>query len=133
MGMAFQSIANSGQPPYFDTLINEGVVTDPSFSFFLGRASSGTQGQSEMTLGGNDPSKYTGAITNVPLISEDYWRVAVDGANVTNPSGLLGTGLLSGSSGILPGTMGQAAIDTGTTIILAPTVAAAAIFSQIPG
>lgn len=49
---------------------------------------------------------------------QGYWQIKLDGAGVGTP---------------LPASAGQAAIDTGTTIILAPTGAARAIFSQIPG
>lgn len=38
-----------------------------------------------------------------------------------------------GSHSASPATKGQAAIDTGTTLIIAPTLAATSIFLQIPG
>ncbi|KXT11479.1 hypothetical protein AC579_2420 [Pseudocercospora musae] len=120
MGMAFQSIANSKQPPFFFTLVNQKKVNPTEFSFYLGRQKSGTQGLSEMTLGGRDSSRYTGAFTPVPVTSQTYWQVAIDGATV-------------GSNPTLPTTQGQAAIDTGTTLIIAPTLAATSIFAQIPG
>lgn len=120
LGMAFQSIANSGQPPYFQTLISQGKVATKEFAFYLGRSKSGTQGNSELTLGGRDTSKFTGAVTQVPVTSQTYWQVALDAVTVNGKS-----------AG--PTTKGQAAIDTGTTIIIAPTIAATAIFANIPG
>ena len=120
MGMGFSTIANSKQPTFFENLMSQGQVTNPEFSFYLGRALSGTQGKSEMTLGGRDSSRYSGAFTTVPVTKKGYWQVAVDNAAVR--------GLTAG-----PTTKGQAAIDTGTTIILAPTAAALAIFARIPG
>ncbi|KAM3418932.1 hypothetical protein BST61_g4890 [Cercospora zeina] len=120
MGMAFQSIANSQQPPFFFTLINEGKVSPTEFSFYLGRQKSGTAQNSELTLGGRDSSKYTGAVTSVPVTSQTYWQVAIDGASV-------------GKNAALATTSGQAAIDTGTTLIVAPYAAAISIFAQIPG
>lgn len=80
MGMAFQSIANSKQPPFFFNLINQGKVNPTEFSFYLGRAQSNTQGKSQLTLGGRDESLYTGATTAVPVTSQTYWQVAIDGA-----------------------------------------------------
>ncbi|KAI5369695.1 Putative aspartic peptidase A1 family, aspartic peptidase, active [Septoria linicola] len=120
MGMAFQSIANSKQPPFFFSLINQKKVNPTEFSFYLGRQKSGTAQRSEMTLGGRDESRYTGSFTPVPVTSQTYWQVAIDGATV-------------GKNAALPTTNGQAAIDTGTTLVIAPTAAALSIFAQIPG
>ncbi|RMZ15033.1 hypothetical protein D0860_01887 [Hortaea werneckii] len=123
MGMGFQSIASSGQPPYFKTLIDEGTVTNKEFSFYLGRAASGTQGKSELTLGGRDKSKFTGTPTKIAVSTPGYWQIPLDGVKVNNfqdPIDQLAD-------------KGQAAIDTGTTIILAPLAAAATIFARIPG
>lgn len=120
MGMGFSTIANSKEPTYFENLMSQGKVKTPEFSFFLGRSASGTTGQSELTLGGRDTSKYTGAVTSIPVTQKGYWQVAIDGASVN-------------SNTPISGTSGQAAIDTGTTIILAPTDAASALFAQIPG
>ena len=119
MGMAFRTIANSKSAPYFHTLVNEGKVNPPEFSFYLGRAASGTQGKSEMTLGGRDSSKYTGSFTSVPVTKKGYWQVAVADATVA--------GSKAGSSA------GQAAVDTGTTLLIAPMAAAKAIYAKIPG
>jgi len=121
MGMAFPSIANSKQLPFFFNLINQGKVNPTEFSFYLGRTASGTGGNSEMTLGGRDSSRYSGSFTKVPVTSQTYWQVAIDGASVGSG------GLISGTTG------GQAAIDTGTTLLIAPTAAASAIYGQIPG
>jgi hypothetical protein len=123
MGMAFESIANSKQPPYFLTLINEGKVSNPEFSFYLGRGADGTGANSEMTLGGSDSSKYTGTVTTVPVTTQGYWQVAVDEVVVN--------GFVDPVDTLL--TKGQAAIDTGTTLVLAPLVAATSTFARVPG
>lgn len=60
MGMGFSTIANSKEPTFFERLIALKKVAKNEFSFYLGRAKSGTQGASEMTLGGRDASKFTG-------------------------------------------------------------------------
>jgi hypothetical protein len=84
MGMAFPAISNSKSSPFFFTLINQGKVSPTEFSFYLGRARSGTAGNSEMFLGGRNEAKYTGAFTSVPVTSQTYWQVAIDGA-VSHP------------------------------------------------
>jgi hypothetical protein len=123
MGMAFQSIADSGQPPYFKTLIDQGTVTTKEFSFYLGRAADGTGDNSEMTLGGRDTSKFTGTPTLVAVSTPGYWQVPLDGVTVNRIDDPVDQAV----------DKGQAAIDTGTTLILAPLAAAASIFARIPG
>ena len=61
MGLAFQSISRYQAPPVFQTLISEGVVTEPVFGLKL--ATSG----SELFLGGTNTALYTGEFTWVPL------------------------------------------------------------------
>jgi hypothetical protein len=119
MGMAFSTIAQSKQPTYFENLISQKVVTTPEFGFFLGRAADGNAQDSELTLGGQDSSKYTGTVYKIPVTQVGYWQVALDKV------------IANGKSAAL--TAGQAAIDTGTTIVLAPNAATASIYSNIPG
>ncbi|KYG43169.1 hypothetical protein M433DRAFT_157059 [Acidomyces richmondensis BFW] len=123
MGMAFQSIAASGQRPYFKTLIDENKVSNPEFSFYLGRTKSGTQGNSELTLGGSDSSKYTDTPTKIAVSTPGYWHIPLDGVSVNAIDTALDVTI----------DKGQAAIDTGTTIILAPSIASTDIFARIPG
>ena len=99
MGMGFSTIAQSQFPTYFESLIAQNKVTTPEFAFYLGRAQSNTQDQSELTLGGRDSSKYTGDFTQVPVTQPGYWQVALDDVTVGGTPGL--------------DTAGQAAIDTG--------------------
>lgn len=105
MGMGFSSIAETGAPTFFENLISEGLVSANEFSFYLGRGQSGTQGASELVLGGRDPARFTGSTTAVPVTKKGYWQVKLDGVKVDQN--------LLGLPGILA--QGQAAIDTGTT------------------
>jgi cathepsin D len=120
MGMGFSTIANTGYPTFFENLIAQKTVTKPEFAFYLGRGKSNTTGLSELYLGGQDTARYTGNPKSVPVTTKGYWQVALDAVTVNGQS-----------AGVT--TKGQAAIDTGTTIVLAPTAAAAAIFALIPG
>lgn len=119
-GMAFSEMANSGFTTYFENLIAQKKVAVQEFAFYLGRAASGTGQKSELTLGGRDNSKFSGTVTRVPVTRRGYWQVALDSVNVNGKS--------TGAA-----TKGQAAIDTGTTLILAPTAAAVEIYRNIPG
>lgn len=119
MGMGFSAIANSGQPTFFERLMALGEVSKPEFSFYLGRAASGTGSSSELTLGGADSSKYTGTPKSHPVTVKGYWQLALDAVSVSGKNAA--------------NTAGQSAIDTGTSIIIAPNAAASSIFAQIPG
>jgi cathepsin D len=61
LGMGFQPLSRYNAPPLFQTLISEGVVTSPVFSFKF--ATSG----SELFIGGTNNALYTGNITWIPL------------------------------------------------------------------
>lgn len=100
-------------------------MSTAEFGVYLGRVASGTEDDSELTLGGRDSTKYLagddgGNFTTVPVTQQTYWQVALDRVTVDGAS--------AGVS-----TPGQAAIDTGTTVVLAPTTAAREIMAKIPG
>jgi len=71
LGMGFQSISVDGVTPVWYNLLNQGLVTKPQFSFWLSKKTGQT---GELTLGGTDPSHYTGSFTYVPLTQESYWE-----------------------------------------------------------
>lgn len=118
-GMAFSSIAQDNGTTFFESLVAAGTVDTDEFGFYLGRLASGTENDSELTLGGRDSTKYSGEFITVPVSSQTYWQVALDKVTVDGSSGGLNT-------------KGQAAIDTGTTVVLAPTTAAKEIMNKIP-
>jgi cathepsin D len=72
-----------------------------------------------LTLGGRDSTKYTGEFTTVPVSSQTYWQVDVDGVSVAGKA--------------IAGTSGEAAVDTGTTALVAPLAATKAVFKSITG
>lgn len=119
-GMAFTSIAQDNGTTFFENLIAEGAVDTNEFGVYLGRIASGTEDDSELALGGRDSAKYSGDFTTVPVSSETYWQVALDKVLVNGKTGGINT-------------PGQAAIDTGTTTIVAPTTAAKEIMAKVPG
>ena len=58
-GLGFPEIAVTGAVPPFNNMIDQGLVKDPVFSFWLNRDVEGRQG-GELTLGGVDPAHYKG-------------------------------------------------------------------------
>jgi len=59
-GLAYQSISVNGEIPLFQYLINQGQVSDPSFSFYL--TNSADEEGSALILGGTDSAYYTGSL-----------------------------------------------------------------------
>ncbi|GAA5924374.1 hypothetical protein JCM1841_001680, partial [Sporobolomyces salmonicolor] len=111
LGMAYETISNSGDKPWFQTAYSEGLVSQNSFSFLLGNASDG-----ELHLGGTDESKYQGAINYTPVTQQGYWMINGD-------AGVNGNNTVSSQSLI---------IDTGTTLIVAPPSVAKTFFASVP-
>lgn len=119
IGMAFSSIAQDNGTTFFENLMAAGTVDANEFGVYFGRVASGTEEDSELTLGGRDSTKVTGDYVTVPVSSETYWQIALDRVTVNGKTGGLST-------------PGQAAIDTGTTLLVAPTAAAKQIMAKIP-
>lgn len=114
----FQSSAR--KPPFPLAKLTPESQAAPEFSFYLGRAASGTAHRGSLCLGCRDSSRYSGSFTQVPVTEAAYWQTALNAVNVNGDS-----------AGAV--TQGQAMIDTGTTLVLAPTAASYAIFELIPG
>ncbi|BGO92388.1 hypothetical protein NBRC10512_005073 [Rhodotorula toruloides] len=114
LGMAFASISTLGANPFFQTLVAQDKVSALQFSFYL--ANSG----SELYLGGLNSALYQAGSTKwYPVTSQSYWLLASQ-ANV------------GGNAVSSVGTF-NAIIDTGTSVIVAPTQAAAAFWAAVPG
>jgi len=111
LGMAWRAISVDGViPPWFN-MVNQGLVQQSVFAFWLNRNPNATVG-GELVLGGYDQAHYTGAITWVPLSAETYWQF-----NLTDV--LLGgksQGYCSTSNGSC-----QAVADTGTSLLAGPS------------
>lgn len=102
LGLAFSTISVDDLQPVFLAMVQQGVVDKPIFSSYL--ETTGNNG--ELTIGGADPSHYTGSFSYVPLTSETYYEVALNGftaggSTVTNTAkAILDTGTsLAGAAG----------------------------------
>ncbi|GAA6059653.1 hypothetical protein JCM10212_004156 [Sporobolomyces blumeae] len=114
VGLAFQSISQLQTSPLFMTLISQGKVAAPAFSFKL--ASSG----SELYLGGMNSAKYvSGSTSYTPLVSKDYW--SIQASTYVNGNAVSSLGTFS------------AIVDSGTTLIVAPTSFAKTFYASVPG
>jgi phytepsin len=108
MGLAFQSISVDGVPPVWYNLVNQHLVQQQVFSFWLNRDESKKTG-GELMLGGIDTTHYTGPITYVPLSNETYWEFQ------------LGDILVGGKSTGYCAKGCHAIADTGTSLIAGPS------------
>ncbi|KAL0581947.1 hypothetical protein V5O48_000004 [Marasmius crinis-equi] len=112
LGMAFPQISVFRENPFFQTAVAQGKTTSSVFAFRL--ATSG----SELTVGGTDTSKFTGALTSVPVTTQGFWQINIGGLSV---SGRTPVGQVGGI------------VDTGTTLILGDQRNVAAFYAAIPG
>ncbi|KAF3443448.1 hypothetical protein FNV43_RR13130 [Rhamnella rubrinervis] len=108
LGLGFQEISVGKAVPVWYNMVNQGLVKEPVFSFWLNRNVEGEEG-GEIVFGGVDPNHYKGEHTYVPVTQKGYWQfdmgdVLIDGET---------TGFCaSGCSAIA---------DSGTSLLAGPT------------
>jgi len=119
LGMGFPQIAVDGVTPVFHTMIDQGVVEAPVFSFFLNRDPDAEVG-GEMVLGGSDPNYYTGEFIYVPVQREGYWEIAMEDMAANGET----IGCNGGCTAI---------VDTGSSLLVGPTKQTNAINQMIGG
>ncbi|KAI0769732.1 aspartic peptidase domain-containing protein [Trametes elegans] len=115
IGLAFGSIAFSGQRTFFENLLIEKKVAASVFSVHLERMK--TYG-SEVCFGCYDPARATGPLELHPIVSRTFWSLAMDG--------------LSLDGRLLPTNL-TAAMDTGSSFIHLPEDVAEDLYARIPG
>merc|ERR1712118_585454 len=103
LGMGFNSISQYHIPTPFEQMVTQKLISEPVFAFYLPDDASA---KGELILGGVDKSHYTGDLVTVPLTSETYWEVSLDG-------------LKFGDSAIVTSSM-KAIIDSGTSLLAGP-------------
>lgn len=114
VGMAYQSISRYNSMPLFQSLVAQNKTLNPIFSFKL------TPTDSELLLGGVDQALYTGSFTYAPVTTQGYWQVTLGSVNIN-------------STAVKTLQNVQSIIDTGTTLILAPSKQVQAFYAAIPG
>ncbi|KAM3473724.1 hypothetical protein MY8738_008230 [Beauveria namnaoensis] len=125
VGLTRNTVSNAATVPTFlDNLYKQGSIPSEVLGvYFKPEAGSDTSDNNgELTLGGVDSTKYTGALNYVPTLKSGsaaaYWGVSI--ASFTYGS----TVLASGATGI---------VDTGTTLIYIPSAAYAKYLSASGG
>ncbi|TKA71063.1 hypothetical protein B0A55_07231 [Friedmanniomyces simplex] len=117
LGLAFSSINTvepQAQTTFFDTV--KSSLAKPLFTADLKKGAAGSY-----DFGYIDNSKYTGAITYVPVSTTNgFWEFTAGGYSVGTPNATTGS-------------IGDAIADTGTTLMYLPTSVVAAYYKSVRG
>ncbi|KAJ9193789.1 hypothetical protein DTO166G4_4676 [Paecilomyces variotii] len=116
LGLGYDTISVNKIPPPFYNLLDQGLLDEPVFGFYLGDTNKEGD-DSEATFGGVDKSHYTGELTKIPLRRKAYWEVDLDAiAFGDEVAELDNTGVI---------------LDTGTSLIALPSTLAELLNKEI--
>ncbi|KAI3765237.1 hypothetical protein L2E82_15267 [Cichorium intybus] len=73
LGLGFKEISIGSAVPVWDNMVNQHLVKDRVFSFWLNQQSTDGEG-GEIIFGGVDPKHYKGTHTYVPVKQTGYWQ-----------------------------------------------------------
>ncbi|RXN34727.1 cathepsin E-like protein [Labeo rohita] len=124
LGLGFPQLAEELGSPVFDSMIAQGVLDEPIFSFYLRKTSTlistvcphiyyrinGSGFGGELLFGGMDETRFVSPINWIPVTQKGYWQIRLDAVKVQ--------GALSFCYRSTKGC--QAIVDTGTSLIGGP-------------
>ena len=87
-GMGYPSLARGGVTPLFNQMMEQGVVTDPMFSFWISKNRTSSVG-GLLTLGGYNSQFFTGDIAWSDVSVQDYWQIDMEGMSVEGRKGTI--------------------------------------------
>ena len=93
IGMAYPEFAEPGVVPFFDSLMNAGIMGKNVFAFHM--SMNQAEEKSELMLGGWDDSKYEGELKWHKVQHKLFWSIALDDVKVNGRS----LGLCGGRTG----------------------------------
>lgn len=109
LGLGYDSISVNKIVPPFYNMLNQGLLDEPVFSFYLGNTNSDGD-DSEACFGGINKEHYTGELVKIPLRRKAYWEVQFDAVSI------------KGETAELPDT--GVILDTGTSLNALPSTLA---------
>ena len=109
LGLGYDTISVNGISPPFYSAIEQGLLDEPVFAFYLGDTND-KESESEAIFGGVNKDHYTGPMTKLPLRRKAYWEVDLDAIT------------FGGETAEFEST--GAILDTGTSLIALPTTLA---------
>jgi hypothetical protein len=101
IGMSFDQNSKDGIPGPMQRLVTSGQLDKPEFAFYLRSG-----GDGEITFGGVNPKRFTGAVNYVPVTRPRYWQIALGGVKVGNTT--------------ISNTTEPAIVDSGTSFMMGP-------------
>ena len=110
LGLGYDTISVNKVVPPFYNMLDQGLLDEPVFAFYLGDTANGDDDQSEATFGGINKKHYTGNMTKIPLRRKAYWEVDLDAITFGDQTAELD------STGVI--------LDTGTSLIALPSTLA---------
>jgi len=102
LGLGFKSISQYEIPTPFEAMIDQKLIDEPVFAFYLQQDPSQ---MGELIFGGIDTAHYTGELVDVPLTHETYWQVGLDSMK-------FGSQVITSAA--------KAIIDSGTSLLAGP-------------
>ncbi|KAH7366160.1 hypothetical protein KP509_18G065800 [Ceratopteris richardii] len=108
LGLGFREIAVGDATPVWYNMVDQGLVSQPIFSFWLNRKAEEENG-GELIFGGMDPSHYVEPHTYVPITRKGYWQFD------------MGDFLIDGESTGFCAKGCAAIADSGTSLMAGPT------------
>lgn len=116
LGLGFDTISVNKIVPPFYNMIDQGLLDEPVFAFYLSDTANESE-ESEVIFGGVDNAHFTGKMTYIPLRRKAYWEVDLDAITFGEDTASLdGTGVI---------------LDTGTSLIALPSDIAELLNAQI--
>ncbi|CAO3614346.1 unnamed protein product [Mucor hiemalis] len=117
-GLGYDTISVKHTVPPFYHMVNKDLVDEKIFSFWLNDANKGESAEGgELVFGGVDPDHYKGDITWAPIRRKGYWEIDLEDIKF-------------GGESVDLDPVG-AAIDTGSSLIVAPSTVAELINNEI--
>ena len=117
LGMGFQTISQDNVVTPFQNMIEQKLIAEPVFSFYLNRDQTKSPG-GEIIFGGIDKNYIAGEITYTPVTHPGYWQFKMDEVSISAN----GEGDNNNKSDVLTVCESgcQAIADTGTSLIAGP-------------
>lgn len=108
VGLGFPEISVGKVPPIWSAMVEQNLVNENVFSFWLNRNADDTNG-GEIVFGGVDPKHYKGDHTYVPVSRKGYWQFDMGDFLIGGKS----TGFCAGGC--------AAIVDSGSSLLAGPT------------
>lgn len=112
LGMGFQKISQDNVVTPFQNMIEQKLVPEPVFSFYLNRDQTASPG-GEIIFGGIDKNYISGEITYTPVTDPGYWQFKMNSVSMSSDTSVTETVTVC-EAGC------QAIADTGTSLIAGP-------------